>query len=272
MTESIPATTPVEGIGAAAYPVFADLRDRAVLVTGGGSGIGAYLVHAFAMQGARVGFLSLPSDPGEALADAVASAGGVRPLFVACDVRDVAALRDAAAQVAANCGPVDVLVNNAARDDRHTLDDLSADAWDASLSVNLRPHFFAAQAVAAGMRGAGQGSIINVGSNSALLGLSGYPAYVAAKGGIIGLTRALARELGPSGIRVNALVPGWVLTRRQKALWATPDAVASCLEQQCLKRSVEPEDIANAALFLASKASASITGQEIVVDGGRALS
>lgn len=262
----------VEGIGAVDYPRFPDLHGCSVLVTGGGSGIGAYLVHAFAMQGAKVGFLSLHADKGDALADAVEADGGVRPLFVPGDLRDVAVLRESIAEVAAACGPIEVLVNNAARDDRHSLDDLSADAWDASINVNLRPHFFSAQAVAGGMRAAGRGSIINIGSNSALLGLSGYPAYVTAKAGIVGLTRALARELGADGIRANALIPGWVMTRRQKELWATPDAVASCLAQQCLKRSVAPEDIANAALFLASDASASITGQQIVVDGGRALS
>jgi len=271
MTDPSTHKSRVEGIGEGVYPSYPDLAGRTVLVTGGGSGIGAYLVHAFAMQGAKVGFLSLPGDPGHELSDAIEAAGGVRPHFVPCDLRDVAALKEAVKQIAAACGPVGVLVNNAARDDRHTVDELDAGAWDDAMNVNLRPHFFAAQAAAPGMRHAGSGAIVNLGSNSALLGLSGYPAYVAAKAGIQGLTRALARELGADGIRVNALVPGWVMTRRQRELWATPEAVAACIGQQCLKRTVAPEDIANAALFLASGASASITGQSIVVDGGRAL-
>lgn len=264
--------TSVEGIGSITYPHYPDLRDKVVFITGGGSGIGAYLVHAFAMQGARVGFVSMPDDPGAALCEAVASVGGTRPLFLPCDLRDIEALRTAIAQVADTLGAIGVLINNAARDDRHTLDSLSVEGWDDAINVNLRPHFFTAQAVAAGMRTAAGGAIVNLGSNSALLGLSGYPAYVASKAAVLGLTRALARELGPDNIRVNALIPGWVLTRRQQALWATPEAVAGCLDQQCLKRTVSPEDIANAALFLASNtAAASITAQAIVVDGGRAL-
>ncbi len=272
MTESNLAAPSAEGIGDATYPLYPDLRGKTVFVTGGGSGIGAYLVHAFAMQGANVGFVSMPDDPGAALCEAIVEVSGARPMFVPCDLRDIAALRAAIAEVVAAFGPIGVLVNNAARDDRHTLDSLDVAGWDDALDVNLRPHFFTAQAVAAGMRAAGGGAIVNLGSNSALLGLTGYPAYVTAKAAILGLTRALARELGGDGIRANALIPGWVLTRRQRALWATPEAVAGCLEQQCLKRSVRAEDIAHSALFLASNtAAASITGQALVVDGGRVL-
>lgn len=164
-----------------------------------------------------------------------------------------------------------VLINNAARDDRHTLEGLSAAAWNDSFNVNLRPYFFTAKWVTPAMRAAGSGSIINVGSNSFDLGLAGYPAYVTAKAAIVGLTRALARELGPDGIRVNTLIPGWVMTRRQQSLWATPAAVADCLAQQCLKRLVDGSDIAATALFLASEAAAMVTGQSLIVDGGRAL-
>jgi len=168
-------------------------------------------------------------------------------------------------------GDIGVLVNNAARDDRHDLASLSAEAWDEAMNINLRPSFLTAQEILPQMRRRGGGAIINIGSNSALLGLAGYPAYVTAKAGLVGLTRALARELGPDGIRVNALIPGWVLTRRQTALWATSEAVATCLEQQALKRTITGEDIAHAALFLASNAAAMITGQSLVVDGGRAM-
>ncbi|MFM2042421.1 MAG: hypothetical protein RLY86_997 [Pseudomonadota bacterium] len=267
-----PATAPLpEGIGDRDYPVFADLAGRHVFITGGGSGIGAYLVHAFATQGAQVSFVSLSTDPANALCDAVAERGLKRPLFQSCDIRDVPALQTAVATARARFGGISVLVNNAARDTRHTLDDLTPAAWDDSLNTNLRPHFFAAQAVAPDMRALGGGSIINVGSNSANLGLSGYPAYVTAKAGIIGLTKALARELGSDGIRVNALIPGWVMTRRQKDLWVTPDGLADCLAQQALKRTIDGEDVAAPTLFLASSASAMITGQSLLVDGGRAM-
>ena len=260
-----------EGLSQRRYARYPDLDGQAVLITGGGSGIGAYLVHAFAQLGARVAFLSLPSDPGEALCEAIATSGAVRPHFIPTDLRDPAALDEAVRQAQAAVGDIAVLVNNAARDDRHDLTSLDAEGWDASMNVNLRPHFLTARAVVAGMRRCHGGAIVNIGSNSALLGLAGYPAYVAAKAGIIGLTRALARELGPDGIRVNALLPGWVLTRRQQALWATPEAIATCLDQQALKRIVAAEDIAAAALFLASEAAGMITGQSLVVDGGRAM-
>ncbi len=259
----------VEGIAQEAYPQWPDLHGRAVFITGGGSGIGAYFVHAFAAQGAKVAFVSLSHGPANALCDAVAAATGQRPLFQACDIRDVDALQQAIARAADAHGPADVLINNAARDNRHKLNELDAAGWDDSFNTNLRPHFFAAQAVAGGMRAKSAGAIVNVGSNSANLGLSGYPAYVTAKAAIVGLTRALARELGPDGIRVNALIPGWVMTARQKDLWVTPEALQDCLDQQSLKRTIEGEDVAHAALFLASRGSAMITGQSLIVDGGR---
>lgn len=261
--------TTVEGIAREAYPVLADLKGRSIFITGGGSGIGAYFVHAFAAQGAKVAFISLTEGPANALCDAVAQATGNRPFFQACDIRDVDALQQSVARAAAAHGPVDVLINNAARDNRHSLAELDAAGWDDSFDTNLRPHFFTAQAVAGGMRAKGGGAIINVGSNSANLGLAGYPAYVTAKAAIIGLTRALARELGPGGIRVNALIPGWVMTARQKALWVTPEALQECLDQQSLKRPIDGEDVAHAALFLASRGAAMITGQSLIVDGGR---
>jgi NAD(P)-dependent dehydrogenase (short-subunit alcohol dehydrogenase family) len=257
----------VEGVSEVAYPVYPDLRGEAVFITGGGSGIGAWFVDAFASQGAKVAFVSLSPENGEALCAAVEKRRGVRPRFHACDIRDVASLTKVMQQV----GPVRVLINNAARDDRHTLESLDVEGWDDSLNTNLRPYFFTAKAVAAGMRAAGGGSIINLGSNSAHLGLAGYPAYVTAKAGIVGLSKALARELGGDGIRVNALVPGWVMTERQKALWVTPEALQECLAQQCLKTPIQGSDVAQSALFLASRASALVTGQTLVVDGGRVM-
>lgn len=265
MTE--PTAIEPEGVTDFAYTRYADLAGARVFVTGGGSGIGGYLVHAFAAVGAEVGFVSLSAAGGHALVGAIERRGG-RAWFRACDIRDVAALQAAIEAF----GPVDCLINNAARDDRHTLADLSVDAWDESLATNLRPHFFTAQAVAPSMRARGAGgAIINVGSNSSYLGSSGYPAYVTAKAAIIGLTRALARELGPDNIRVNALIPGWVMTQRQRDLWVTPEALQACIDDQSLKSGILGTDIAEAALFLAARASAMIAGQALIVDGGRVM-
>jgi galactose dehydrogenase len=264
-------TTDAEGVTAHRYPDYPELKGASVFITGGGSGIGAYFVYAFAMQGARVAFVSLAEDPALRLCSETERRCGLRPLFLPCDIRDIDALQSAIASAAAAHGPISVLINNAARDDRHTLEAETVAAWDDSLNTNLRPHFFSSQAVAAGMGASENASIINVGSNSSMLGLAGYPAYVAAKAGIIGLTRALARELGPSGVRVNALIPGWVLTERQKQLWVTPEALQECVAQQCLKRSMLGPDIAGPALFLASRSAAMISGQSLVVDGGRVM-
>jgi len=261
----------VEGLADEPYATYADLRGQHVFISGGGSGIGAYLVDAFAAQGAQVSFISLAADAGQALCAAVERHRGVRPLFEVCDVRELVALNAVMARFSGRAGPIRILVNNAARDDRHTLEGLDEVGWNDSLNTNLRPYFFTAQGAVPAMRACGSGSIINMGSNSANLGLAGYPAYVAAKGAIVALTRALARELGPSGIRVNALIPGWVMTRRQQAMWATPQAVAECLAQQCIKRTVLGSDVAAAALFLASAASTMVTGQSLIVDGGRAM-
>lgn len=250
------------------YPHYADLKGSTVFITGGGSGIGASFVDAFTGQGAKVAFVSLTSEPAEALCDRVEQKHGVRPLFIQCDIRDVAALQAAIERTRRDLGPITVLINNAARDARHDLESYSADEWDDSMNTNLRPHFFTAQACLPDMKKHG-GSIINLGSNSAILGLAGYASYVTAKAGIIGLTKAMARELGPHEIRVNALIPGWVLTDRQKELWATPEAVEECLAQQSLKRTITEEDVSNSALFLASAASAMITGQSLIIDGGR---
>ncbi|WP_308364117.1 MULTISPECIES: SDR family oxidoreductase [unclassified Microbulbifer] len=252
-----------------AVTTYFDLKDTSVFITGGGSGIGAAFVRAFVAQGARVAFVSLDADKAERLCDDIEAQSGVRPFYRSCDISDVDHLKACVAEAVQEIGPIDVLINNAARDTRHTLDEFTPEDWDQSINTNLRPHFFTAQAVAAGMRRKGQGSIINVGSNSSLLGLSGYPAYVTAKAAIIGLTKALARELGPDNIRVNALIPGWVMTERQKELWVTPEALQECLDQQCLKDTISEEDCANSALFLASQASRMITGQSLVIDGGR---
>ena len=249
----------------AQYP---SLTGRVALIIGGATGIGAALVEAFVGQGARVAFLDVDTTAGEALA-AKLKDGDAAPVFVPCDIRDVDALQAAIAQVSDELGPIRVLLNNAARDDRHKLEDVTPESWDEGQSVNLRPHFFSTQAVRDAMREAGGGSIINMSSNSYLLGLEGYPGYVTAKAGIIGLTKSLARELGPERIRVNAVLPGWVMTDRQINLWLTEEGERELMQQQALKQKIDPADVARLALFLAADDSALITGQSPVIDGGR---
>lgn len=245
---------------------FTDLEGKSVFISGGGSGIGEFLTEGFVSQGAKVAFVQ--RSDATALCDRLENEYGNRPLFLPCDVTDIAALKHALEQSAKAHGAVTVLVNNAAWDNRHKLEDLDPEGWDHMMNVNIRHHFFAAQAVAPGMRAAGGGSIINYSSISYMMGNAGYPAYVSAKAGITGLTRGLARELGPDNIRVNALMPGWVLTERQRDLWVTPEGLAGHLERQCLKQEIEPLDMVSPTLFLASETSRMMTGQALVVDAG----
>ena len=248
------------------HPTFPDLDGASVFVTGGGSGIGAALTEAFLRQGARVAFCQRRD--GAPFADTMEAATGARPLFVQCDLTDTAALRGALAAAAEAHGPVTRLINNAANDDRHALEDVDEPYWDRMIAINLRAYFFACQAAAPDMRAAGGGSIVNFSSISYMMGNAGYPIYTTANAGITGLTRSLARELGPDRIRVNALAPGWVLTRKQKDLWVTEEGLAEHLARQCLPDPLEPADIAGGTLFLASDASRAMTGQALVIDGG----
>lgn len=245
---------------------FPDLKDKSVFISGGGSGIGEYLTEGFLAQGAKVAFCQR-SDASK-VCDRLEKEYGSRPLFLKCDVTDIPAYKAALDAAAEAHGPVTVLVNNAAWDNRHTMEELSVDEWDHMMDVNMRHHFFAAQQVVPGMKQAGGGSIINYSSISYMMGNAGYPAYVAAKSGINGLTRGLARELGPDNIRVNALMPGWVITERQKELWVTDDALAAHIGRQCLKEPIQPQDMIDPTLFLASSASRMMTGQALVIDGG----
>ena len=248
----------------ARYP---SLAGRVVFVSGGGSGIGADIVGQFAAQGSRVAFCDIAEEPAQAL---VAKLAPATVRFEACDVRDVAALRAVLASIESEWGPVRVLINNAARDDRHALQDVTPEYWDERLAVNLRHHFFAAQAVVPGMQRAGGGSIVNLGSVSWMRSTPGMVAYTAAKAAIHGLTRTLARELGPSNIRVNSILPGAIDTPRQRQ-WHNPDREREFLEGQCLKFRLVGDDVARAALFLASDDARGITGHGLVVDAGLAL-
>lgn len=248
----------------ARYP---SLAERAVLVTGGASGIGAAIVEAFYRQGARVAFLDVDEAAAAALVQRLGTEGH-GPLFRRCDLTDIAALRQSIAALAGELGQIRVLVNNAARDDRHEIAAVTPELWDRIMAVNLRHQFFAAQAVAAGMAAAGGGSIVNLGSISWLIGQGGMPGYLTAKAAIAGLTRALARDLGPQNIRVNAVLPGWTMTERQLALWLTPEAEADLMQRQCLKQKLMPHHVASMVLFLAAEDSAMCTSQSYIVDGG----
>jgi len=249
----------------ASYP---SLRDRAVLITGGASGIGASLVEHFVLQGSRVAFLDVDTASAEALAASLSQRCGDAPLFLPCDLTDIAALRAAIAAIQARLGPLRVLVNNAASDDRHRFADVTPEYWDQRMAVNLRHHFFAIQAVAGQMAGAGGGSIVNMSSIAWMIPSTGLPAYATAKAAIVGLTRTMAHELGPSGIRVNSVLPGAIATQRQLRLWFTPEYQREILSAQALKRTLVPEDVARLVLFLAADDSEAITNQSYIVDGG----
>ena len=246
--------------------IFPDLRGASVLITGGGSGIGAALTEGFARQGARVAFVGRTDRTAFAAEVAGRTRAPVR--YIACDITDLAALRAAVAEAAEAHGPVGILVNNAANDDRHGTLDVTEDYWDRMQAVNLKAYFFAAQAVIPAMVERGKGAIVNYSSISYMMGLGQYAAYVSANAGITGLTRGLAREWGRKGIRVNAVAPGWVLTERQKELWVTEEGLRDFLTRQCLPDTLDPEDMVDGTLFLASDASRAMTGQVLVVDGG----
>ena len=248
-----------------AYADYPSLKARHVFVTGGATGIGAALVEAFAAQAAKVSFIDIAVEAGQALA---ARLGGT-VAFQACDVTSAEDLQAAIAQAARQWGPVTVLVNNVANDQRHRAAEMTASAWRANLAVNLDPVFLASQAVQVGMVASGGGSIINLSSINALLGPADLSAYTAAKAAVIGLSKSLAREWGVDNIRVNAVSPGWVVTERQLQLWLTPEAEAAWMEQVALKKRIAPEDVARLVLFLAADDSAMITGQNLVIDGGR---
>jgi galactose dehydrogenase len=246
--------------------IFPDLAGASVFVTGGGSGIGAALTEGFLEQGASVAFVQ--RSDASAFVEAMAAKHGRRPLFIPCDIIDLAALSAAVDRAAEAHGPVTVLVNNAANDKRHATLEVDEAFWDWSMAINLKAYFFAAQAVIPGMQAAGGGSIVNFSSISYMMGNGGYPAYASANAGITGLTRSLARDFGPDRIRVNALMPGWVLTQKQIEMWATPEDLAKHLDRQCLKEHLAPADIVGGTLFLASSASRMMTAQALVIDGG----
>jgi D-xylose 1-dehydrogenase len=252
-----------------AFADYPSLRDRVVLVTGGASGIGAEEVTQFARQGARVAFLDIDDAAAAALIETLTKDGLAPPLYRPCDLKDIAALQAAIAEVGRQLGAITVLVNNAANDQRHAWQDMTVEYWDERMATNLRHQFFAIQAVAPQMQAAGGGSIINFGSISWHTSQGNMPAYTTAKAGVEGLTKSMARDLGPHGIRVNCIIPGWIMTQRQIDLWLTPEAEANLLQAQCLKNKLVPADVARMVLWLASDDSRMCTAQLWIVDAGR---
>ncbi|WP_375254781.1 SDR family NAD(P)-dependent oxidoreductase [Yoonia sp.] len=243
---------------------FHDLNDAAVFITGGGNGIGAALTDGFMAQGAKVAFVGR-SDASE-FVQKMQDKHGSAPLFIQCDITDTQALQNAMDSAVAAHGALRVLVNNAANDMRYDALDINEATWDAQQAINLKAYFFACQKAASLMTP--KGAIINYSSITYMMGLAGMVPYVTANAGITGMTRALAREWGPRGLRVNAIAPGWVFTQKQETQWATPESKAAFLQKQCLQDFIKPEDMVGGTLFLASSASAMMTGQTIAIDAG----
>ena len=257
--------TPHHERNLATYP---SLAGRVVLITGGASGIGEKIVDAFARQQAKVLFLDIQDEAAQTVIESNRAHGNSVPTYYHCDVTNIDELRDCANKAIASFGTVDVLVNNAGNDQRHSIESITPESWDQSIAVNLKHQFFLTQAVIPAMKKAQRGSIINMSSISWMIPSTGLPVYIASKAAIVGLTRTLAHELGPDNIRVNAVLPGAIQTERQKKLWYTDEYLAEILKSQALKRMILPEDVANLVLFLAADDSSAITNQSYVIDGG----
>jgi D-xylose 1-dehydrogenase len=251
--------------GFASYP---SLRDRVVLVTGGGSGIGEAIVEQFALQGARVAFVDIAVECSTELVTRLTPQCSHPPLFVRCDLTDISSLQKAIKEITSQLGPPRVLINNAGSDDRHRFEDITPEYWDQRMNVNLRHQFFAAQAVAPGMRAAGGGSIVNMSSIAWMIPSPDLSVYVAAKSAIVGMTRSIAHHLGADNIRVNCVLPGLIVTERQRRLWMSQEYEAEVLRRQCIKRLLMPDDVARLLLFLAADDSSAMTNQTHIIDGG----
>jgi len=247
--------------------IYPDLEGKVVLATGGGSGIGAAIVRAFAHQKAKVAFIDIALEPSRALTHELERAG--TPVhFERCDLTDIPAVKRSIAAIKARFGPIQVLINNAASDERHDTESLTEAQWDERIAVNLKHQFFCTQAVLPDMKAAGAGSITLLGSIAWLMGYGGMPAYCASKAAVWGLTRSLARDYGAYGIRVNTVVPGWIMTQRQLERWITPELEAQIRARQCLKRTLQPHEVAKFIVFLSSDEASACTQQHYLVDGG----
>lgn len=250
------------------FATYPSLRDKAVLITGGGSGIGAAFVEAFALQGAKVAFIDIAEQASRELLESLEGRSVHRPVFLPCDLMDIPSLQASIERATAVCGPIRVLVNNAGSDDRHHFSEVTPAYWDQRIAVNLKHQFFAAQAVAAGMKAAGGGSIVNMSSIAWMIPTPNLSVYETAKAAIVGMTKALAHDLGAAHIRVNCVSPGAILTERQRRLWMSPEYEREVLSRQCIQRNILPQDVASLALFLAADDSSAITNQNYIVDGG----
>ena len=247
------------------YP---SISNKVVLITGGASGIGENLVEHFIMQEAKVAFLDIEEKLANKLEKKILKKYNSKPLFIKCDLKNINELKESIKIVRKKLGLISILVNNAANDERHDIDSVTPEYWDDRMNINLKHYFFAAQSVYKDMKELGIGKIINIGSFSWMLAQGGMPGYTTAKSAIMGLTRTLARDLGVYNIRVNCVVPGWIITERQKKLWLTPEIEKKQIERQCIKRMLKPDDISKAVLFFASDQSSGCTAQNYIVDGG----
>ena len=245
--------------------VYPSLKNKVVLVTGGASGIGESITRAMIKQGAKVRFLDFDEEAATKLLNELGTDNISSQI---CDLRDIDQLKNSVQEVSKTLGAIDVLVNNAARDDRHSLESITSEYFDERIATNLKHQLFAAQAVVSDMEKKGGGVIINMGSTSWMIGQGGMPCYTTAKSAIQGLTRGLARDLGSKNIRVNCVVPGWIMTQRQMDMWLTPESEKELMERQCIKRKLIPEDIANFVLFMASNEASACSNQTYIVDGG----
>ena len=248
--------------------IYPSLQNKVVVITGGASGIGENIVEHFIMQKSRVAFLDIEEKLGNDLVNKLDNKYNLKATFIKCNLKNINEIRKSVQLIRKQIGPIYTLVNNAANDERHDLDSVTPEYWDDRMSINLKHYFFTTQAVYKDMKKIGSGTIINIGSFSWMLAQGGMPGYTTAKSAIMGLTRTLARDLGEYNIRVNCVVPGWIITKRQKKMWLTPEIEKKQLERQCIKRMLKPDDISKAVLFFASDQSSGCTAQNYVVDGG----
>ncbi len=245
-----------------------DLENKRVFITGGGSGIGASIVEHFCEQGSEVYFVDINAEESKKLVDEMKNKKFKEPTFIECDLINIKLLQETISKILTEKGPIDILINNAANDTRHKIDDVTVEYWDERINVNLRHFFFTVQAVKKSMIENNGGVIINMGSTSWMVGQGGMAAYTAAKSGVVGMTRSFARDLGQYNIRVNSVVPGWTITERQIEKWLTPESEADMMKKQCIKKRLMPSDIAKAVLFFSSNQSSGCTNQSYIVDNG----
>ena len=248
--------------------IYPSLENKIVLITGGASGIGESIVEHFIMQKSKVVFLDIEDQLAENLINKIYKKYSSKPTYVKCDLKNTSQLKEKINEVSSQIGKISILVNNAANDERHDIDSVTPEYWDDRININLKHYFFASQAVYKDMKDLGKGAIVNIGSFSWMKGIGGMSCYTTAKSAIMGLTRSLARDFGVYNIRVNCVVPGWIITERQKKLWLTPEIEKKQIEDQCIKRMLQPDDISKTVLFFASEQSSGCTAQNYIVDGG----